>query len=42
MRKIKILLHRTKNIISKLYRCPACGYYAYNGIECYDCGYSKI
>jgi len=22
-----------------LYRCPACGYYAFNGIECFDCGY---
>lgn len=21
------------------YRCPACGYYAFNGIECFDCGY---
>jgi DNA-directed RNA polymerase subunit RPC12/RpoP len=22
-----------------LLRCPACGYYAFNGIECFDCGY---
>jgi ribosomal protein L32 len=22
-----------------LMRCPACGYYAFNGIECFDCGY---
>ncbi len=22
-----------------LYRCPACGYWAFNGIECFDCGY---
>jgi hypothetical protein len=21
------------------YRCPACGYWAFNGIECFDCGY---
>jgi len=20
-------------------RCPACGYWAFNGIECFDCGY---
>ena len=20
-------------------RCPACGYYAFNGEECFDCGY---
>ena len=20
-------------------KCPACGYYAFNGIECFDCGY---
>jgi DNA-directed RNA polymerase subunit RPC12/RpoP len=22
-----------------LVRCPACGYWAFNGIECFDCGY---
>ena len=22
-----------------LWRCPACGYYDFNGIECYACGY---
>ena len=20
-------------------RCPACGYWAFDGIECHDCGY---
>jgi len=20
-------------------KCPVCGYYAYNGFECFDCGY---
>lgn len=25
--------------LAGLYQCPACGYYAFNGIECYDCGY---
>lgn len=24
---------------SAYYRCPACGYWAFNGIECFDCGY---
>jgi hypothetical protein len=23
----------------KLSRCPRCGYYAYDGEECFDCGY---
>ena len=22
-----------------LMQCPACGYYAFNGVECFDCGY---
>lgn len=22
-----------------LIQCPACGYWAFNGIECFDCGY---
>lgn len=26
----------------KLYKCPRCGYYAFNGSECYDCGYTKF
>ncbi len=25
--------------IPALSKCPACGYYAWNGIECFDCGY---
>jgi len=25
--------------LPSLSRCPACGYYAFNGIECFDCGY---
>jgi hypothetical protein len=20
-------------------RCPSCGYHAFNGVECFDCGY---
>jgi len=20
-------------------RCPACGYFGFNGVECFDCGY---
>lgn len=27
---------------TSLYRCPACGYYGFNGQECYDCGYTRI
>jgi len=30
------LLHK---VVHALMRCPACGYYAFNGIECFDCGY---
>lgn len=26
-------------IIFNLSQCPACGYWAFNGIECFDCGY---
>ena len=26
-------------VIVCYYRCPACGYWAFNGIECFDCGY---
>jgi len=26
-------------LIKGLWRCPACGYWAFNGIECFDCGY---
>ena len=31
-----------KKLISNcgLYRCPACGYYDFNGIECYACGFT--
>lgn len=25
----------------KLYKCPACGYYDFNGEECYACGYHR-
>lgn len=28
-----------KAIVHALMRCPACGYWAFNGIECFDCGY---
>jgi ribosomal protein L32 len=27
-------------MLSGLSRCPCCGYYAFNGVECFDCGYS--
>lgn len=27
---------RRENNYSK---CPACGYFAFNGVECFDCGY---
>lgn len=26
-------------IKKRLYRCPICRYYSFNGQECYDCGY---
>jgi hypothetical protein len=26
-------------MLSGLSRCPCCGYYAFNGVECFDCGY---
>ena len=22
-------------------KCPVCGYWAFNGYECFDCGYKK-
>lgn len=22
-----------------LYKCPACGYHAFDGVECFDCGF---
>lgn len=25
----------------KLSKCPVCGYYGFNGYECFDCGYTK-
>ena len=26
--------------VQRLYsRCPRCGYWAFNGYECFDCGY---
>ena len=28
--------------LSRLYRCPACGYYDFNGLECYACGFTYI
>ena len=27
--------------LCSLLRCPACGYWAFNGIECFDCGYRR-
>lgn len=29
-----------KLAIYRLSKCPSCGYYAFNGQECYDCGYT--
>jgi rRNA maturation protein Nop10 len=26
-------------VLGRLDRCPACGYYGFNGEECFDCGY---
>src|SRR5690606_13336242 len=28
--------------IYRLSKCPSCGYYAFNGQECYDCGYTRF
>ena len=28
-------------ILMELSRCPCCGYFAFNGYECYDCGYVR-
>lgn len=28
-------------IIVGLFRCPACGYFAFDGTECFDCGYHR-
>jgi len=25
--------------VPPLGRCPRCGYHAFNGVECFDCGY---
>ncbi len=22
-------------------QCPVCGYWAFNGVECFDCGYAR-
>jgi len=31
---------RSKMVIFANYnKCPACGYWAFNGYECFDCGY---
>jgi hypothetical protein len=35
----RITMQYLKKWIKSLMRCPACGYYAFNGIVCYDCGY---
>lgn len=29
-----------KRIILNLSKCPVCGYWAFNGYECFDCGYT--
>ena len=29
----------SNSVIFSLSKCPACGYYAFNGVECFDCGY---
>lgn len=26
----------------RLDRCPVCGYYGFNGEECFDCGYRPV
>lgn len=31
-----------KKIIQSLSKCPICGYFAFNGQECLDCGYKEI
>ena len=36
MSKVFYKLFRQRNS-----KCPACGYWAYNGHECLDCGYSR-
>jgi len=33
------LVLRPKTPFGSLSRCPVCGYYAFNGEECFDCGY---
>lgn len=27
--------------LCSLFRCPVCGYYDFNGIECYACGFRR-
>lgn len=27
--------------VERLSQCPRCGYYAFNGYECFDCGYIR-
>jgi ribosomal protein L32 len=45
MKKTNIVMNHNnfcKSMINiKLSKCPVCGYYAFNGIECFDCGYKK-
>lgn len=31
--------NRQLEAFRRLMRCPACGYWDFNGIECYACGY---
>jgi ribosomal protein L32 len=28
-------------IFSNYWKCPACGYYAFDGFQCWDCGYRR-
>ncbi len=34
-------MKRTIGLIYRLSKCPSFGYYAFNGQECYDCGYEN-
>ena len=37
---MRLLINKIYSFVHfALFRCPACGYYDFNGIECYACGY---
>ena len=38
---MKKLFKKIKTKFDGYYKCPKCGYYAFDGSYCWDCGYSR-